>query len=161
MMTGFPCEMQAFTARRWITGRSSKGHSMPRSPRATIRASQARTISSRLVIADWSSIFAITRAWDFFEARNSVSCATSAASLTKESARKSIPTAESARSFSVKAGRLTLTPGRLMWRLDLSSPGISTRQRMCASRLASTSSLMRPLSTSTVSPTFMSVTSPV
>ena len=58
------------------------------------------------------------------------SSSTSAAARTKERASRSMPaespTRASARSFSVKAGRFTLTPGRLMCRRGLSSPAIST-----------------------------------
>ena len=61
-MTGLRCRMQASTARFWNSGRVSIGTSIPRSPRAIITASEATMISSRLVMPDWSSTFAMMRA---------------------------------------------------------------------------------------------------
>ena len=160
-MTGLRCRMQASTVRFWIRGRSSIGTSIPRSPRATITASDATMISSRFASPDWSSIFATIRAVLFESVRRRRRMSTSSASRAKESAKKSTfsstPTAMSARSLAVRAGRLTRTPGRFRWRRLLSFAGTVTRQRMRAGELVSTSRRMRPLSTSTTVP---AVTSP-
>ena len=59
-ITGLALSRQIWTARFCTTGTCSSGISTPRSPRATITPSKARTISSSRATASGFSIFAIT-----------------------------------------------------------------------------------------------------
>ena len=61
-ITGTPFARQRLTMRRWMIGNSSIGHSIPRSPRATMITSVASMISLMFFTASWSSIFATMRA---------------------------------------------------------------------------------------------------
>lgn len=69
-----------------MMGSCSNGHSIPRSPRATIRPSDSLTMASRFEIADWSSILAIIFASEWAADRYCLSMVTSLASRTKERA---------------------------------------------------------------------------
>ena len=59
-ITGRPRWMQCLTILRWMIGSSSYGHSMPRSPRATMMPSAWSMIAARLRMPSWSSSFAMT-----------------------------------------------------------------------------------------------------
>ena len=59
-ITGLALRRALSMTRFCRNGTSSSGHSTPRSPRATMKASNASTTSSRLSIACGFSIFAIT-----------------------------------------------------------------------------------------------------
>ena len=61
-MLGLPAFRQARTMRRWIGGTCSGGISTPRSPRATITASESATMASRCSMAEGFSSFEITPA---------------------------------------------------------------------------------------------------
>ena len=61
-MHGLPAWRQARTMRRWIGGTCSAGISTPRSPRATMTASDSATMASRCSMADGFSSLAMTPA---------------------------------------------------------------------------------------------------
>src|SRR6266705_3205052 len=86
-----------------MIGSSSIGHSMPKSPRATMITSALSIILSIERTANWSSIFATICALLFFLDRSWRSCSMSLFSRTKLSATKStpssVPSATSAMSF--------------------------------------------------------------
>ena len=162
--TGLPKRMQCFTIRRWMMGSSSIGISMPRSPRAIMTASAAAIISSICLTADWSSILTTIKALLFFCARKSRSSSRSLFCRAKLSPTKSTPSwtpsVRSTISFLVNGGRFTCTPGRLMWRREPSFPGVITLHRTRFFPCSMTMSLIRPLSTRTVSPPDTSLTNP-
>ena len=99
-------------------GTSSSGSSTPRSPRATMNASKASTIAYRLSMACGFSSFAITGTWRSSESMTARTPSTSLALRTKDRATMSTPWRRAQRrsrsSFSLSAGTLTGTPGRLM-----------------------------------------------
>ena len=163
-MTGLPSSRQRFTIRRWMIGSSSIGHSMPRSPRATMITSVASMMDAMFFTASWSSIFATMRASLPCSSSTLRSTPTSLASRQKLSATKSTPSSApsstSARSFSVSGGRFTFTPGRLMCRREPITPSVSTSQRRRFPIFSSAFMWMTPLSTSTTSPTEISSISP-
>jgi len=63
------------------------GTSIPRSPRATMTASEATMISSRFAIPDWSSIFEMIARRALQVGEQAPQMSTSSASRTKESAK--------------------------------------------------------------------------
>ncbi len=111
--------MARSTSSRWITGISSWSISTPRSPLATITASDSRMIASASSTADRVSILATTSGgWSPSSLR---SWRTSSALRTNDWATMSAPAsrahAASSWSLGVRAGRLrrsagTLTPAR-------------------------------------------------
>ena len=74
--------------RRWIGGTCSGGISTPRSPRATITASESATMASRCSMAEGFSSFDITPARPATMPRIS---STSSGRCTKDSAIQSAP----------------------------------------------------------------------
>ena len=160
-ITGLPRRRQVLTMRRWTMGNSKYGISIPKSPRATMMPSAPRTMDSKFNRACWSSILAMTNGCGLFSPNNSRSCKRSRASRTKDSAMKSTPSSRpsftSRMSLAVSAGKLTLTPGRLMWRRLPSLPSVSTSHSTLLPFLASTYISIVPLSISTTSPTLISL----
>ena len=100
------------------SGTSSSGHSTAISPRATMMPSKALTISSRFSRACGFSIFATTGMRRPSSSIISWARSMSVAKRTKDMAMMSAPVRiaqrKSASSFSVRAGRDTATPGRLI-----------------------------------------------
>ena len=111
-------------------GTSSIAHSTPRSPRATMKPSNAAMISSRLSMACGFSILAMTGISIPSSRITLRTSSTSAALRTKLSAMKSTvrcsANRRSSMSFSDSAGTETATPGRLMPLLSLTLPPTST-----------------------------------
>ena len=129
----------------WTIGTSSIRISMPRSPRATITQSAARTISSARCTAWGFSILAISgsRVW-----RRTISM--SSARRTNESATRSTPifspVSRCWKSSSGTEGRAAASPGMLSpWR-EATEPPISTTASISCSptRLASTRNRTAP-----------------
>ena len=106
--------------------------STPRSPRATITASDSARISSRFSTASAFSILAITLALDPARSIRSRRSRTSAGERTNERATKSTSsssaTSRSATSFGVSDGIGSGTPGRLTPLCDLTGPPTTTVQ---------------------------------
>ncbi len=145
----------------WRNGTSSAGHSTPRSPRATMKPSNAAITSSRLWIACGFSILAMTGSITPSSRITFRTSSTSAALRTKLSAMKSTVRCSAKRrssmSFSDIAGTETATPGRLMplWLLTL--PPTSTSVTTSVPSLTSvTRSRTLPSSMRIGSPTFTS-----
>ena len=115
VITGTPTSTQWRMIRFCRCGTSSSGHSIPRSPRATITASASAAISSSAATAGSVSILA-TR-WGRCGSTASRTFARSAAARTNETARKSTPSAAmifaSRRSSSVGVCRRRRSAG--MW----------------------------------------------
>ncbi len=130
-ITGLALRRALSMTRFWRNGTSSSGHSTPRSPRATMKASKASMTSSRLSIAWGFSIFAITGSRTPSSRMIRRTSSTSAADRTKDSATKSTDVRSAHRrssmSFSERAGTLTATPGRFSPLLSLTLPPTSTR----------------------------------
>ena len=117
-ITGLPAARQARRIRRWIVGTFSGAISTPRSPRATITASERATISSSRSTAAGFSSLATSETGRPASARTS---SRSSGRCTNDSATQSTPSgtakARSTRSFSVRAetgstAPTTLTPLR-------------------------------------------------
>ena len=111
-ITGLPKRRALRMMRFWMPGTRSAGNSTPRSPRATITASDNATISSRRSMAEGFSSL------ETMEARSPISARasdTSSGRCTKDSAIQSAPSssarARSRRSFSVSAVMGSTTPG--------------------------------------------------
>src|SRR6266849_4366499 len=141
-ITGLPATRQAWMTCRCTVGTSSGGISTPRSPRATISASESSMISSsRRIAAGFSSLTMIQAALPI----SLRASATSSGRCTKESAIQSAPCSSakerSARSFSVIAEIGSTTFGTLtpLWsdsmpptRISVSAqspPHLVTRRR--------------------------------
>ena len=163
-ITGRPISWHFLTMRRWMIGSSSYGHSMPRSPRATITPSEARAMASKWSTANWCSILAMSLGWCGEPATSARSCAMSSGSRTKLSAMRSTPTSSpsftSALSLSVNAGSETRTPGRLMWRRLPICPSVSTSHTTRVADLERMRIRSSPLSTISVLPTSTSAANP-
>ena len=125
----------------WRNGTSSIGHSTPRSPRATMKPSNAAMISSRFSIACGFSILAMTGSITPSSRMIRRTSSASAALRTKLSAMKSTvrcsANRRSSMSFSDSAGTDTATPGRLMPLLLLTLPPTSTSQTTSVPSLTS------------------------
>ena len=155
-MTGLALSRACSMIRFCRKGTSSRGHSTPRSPRATMKPSKAAMISSRLSIACGFSILAMTGTSTPSSRMIARTSSASAASRTNESATKSTlrrsAKRRSSMSFSDRAGTETATPGRLMPLLLLTLPPTTTLQRTSVSPTSSTSRRTRPSSISSGSP---------
>ena len=112
--TGLPARRAARVICFWMPGTASSGISTPRSPRATIRASESSMISASRVTACGFSIFDINSARPRAILRAS---ARSSGRWMKDSATQSTPVSStasrSARSFSVSAATGNSVSGRL------------------------------------------------
>ena len=117
-MTGLAQRRASSMARFCTIGTSSSGSSTPRSPRATMMASKASMISWSCSTACGFSILAITGTRRPSSSMISWTRLMSEASRTKDRATMSTPRRmaqrRSSSSFSLSAGTLTATPGRLM-----------------------------------------------
>ena len=102
----------------WATGTCSGLSSTPRSPLATMMPSAASRIASASSRASGFSIFAIMFVLAPASLTIDLRSLMSAARRTKDNARKSTPSfranCASSRSFFVREGAETLTPGRLI-----------------------------------------------
>ena len=151
--TGLPVSRHARTIRRCAVGMVSGGISTPRSPRATMTASNAFTMESSASRAAGFSSFAITRHRPPTSARSS---SASAARCTNESAIQSTPSsrprAASRRSLSDIAESGRTTPGTFTPLRSESSPPTTTSVSAKSAPCATTFSRRRPSSTSRVVP---------
>ena len=115
-MAGFWAWRQARMMRFWMMGSSCRGHSMPRSPRATMTTSVRARMSSMLSTEFWRSILATTGTQTPCLAISSRRLRMSAAFCTKEMATAlspiSRPSCRSLMSLSVRAGRGWCFPGK-------------------------------------------------
>ena len=140
------------------SGTSAVPISTPRSPRATMTASDSARISSSAAIASAFSIFAITCAAEPRASINVRRARTSDAERTNESATKStsssIANSRSSRSLRVIDGIGSGTPGRLTPLWEETTPPTTTVQRARPRSTASTRSLTWPSSISTSLPTW-------
>ncbi len=149
----------------WTSGTSSSGSSTPRSPRATMKASNASMMASRFSIACGFSSLAITGSR--FPSSSMIWCTSSMSEAlrTKDSAIISTPLRSAQRrsevSLSLIAGTLTATPGRLMPLLLLTSPPTTTLVTTSVSVTSTASSCSRPSSIRMVSPRLTSPGSPL
>ena len=140
-MTGFALSRALSMIFFWRNGTSSAGISTPRSPRATMKPSNAAITSSRFSIAWGFSILAMTGRKMFSSRMILRTSSTSAALRTKLSAMKSTVRCSAKRrssmSFSDSAGTETATPGRLMPLWLLTFPPTSTSQTTSVPSLTS------------------------
>ena len=154
-ITGLPALRQARTIRREMLGTSSGGSSTPRSPRATMTASDSSMISSSCSIADGFSSFVTRPARPAMASR---SRRTSRGRWTKEAATQStpssIPSARSRRSLPVSGEMGSMTWGMLTPLWFEISPPILTRVPAKFAPHVSTSSLTLPSSTRRFVPGF-------
>ena len=155
-MTGLAQRRAAVTICFCTSGTSSSGSSTPRSPRATMKASKASMISSRLATACGFSSLAMTGTR---RPSSSITWCTSSMSLalrTKDRATMSMPCRSAQRrssmSFSLIAGTLTATPGRLMPLLLLTGPPTTTSVTTSVSVTSVARSVSRPSSIKIRSP---------
>ena len=113
-ITGLPARRHSRTARRWMPGTFSAGNSTPKSPRATITASDLSTMASSASTADGFSSLVMMPARPRVSARAS---SRSSGRCTNESASHSTPSSSansrSRRSFSVNADNGSTTSGTL------------------------------------------------
>ena len=117
-MTGLAWRRASSMARFCTSGTASRGISTPRSPRATMMPSKVETMSKRFSTAWGFSILAMTGMRTPTSSMISWTSLMSSASRTKDRAMRSAPILRaqrrSSRSFSLRAGTETATPGRLM-----------------------------------------------
>ncbi len=116
-MTGLAARLQARMMRFCMAGRAGRGHSTPRSPRATmITSASVRMSSSRSTAFCRSSLAMTGMCLRPLAAMISLASRMSSGVCTKDRATASTPSsrpsARSLRSFSVRAGRRTDLPGR-------------------------------------------------
>mmetsp|Transcript_22569 Transcript_22569/g.74840 ORF Transcript_22569/g.74840 Transcript_22569/m.74840 type:complete len:206 (-) Transcript_22569:446-1063(-) len=149
--TGVPRSRQHLTIFFWMMGTSSGFISTPRSPRATMTASVAATMPSKLARPSWFSIFEmILIALPPAPSRTARTVCTSAADCTKDTATKSTPwgQANSTRSFvslSWSTGSSTTTPGRFMFlRSPIAQSFMTTHATSVADRTCFTSRTRDP-----------------
>ena len=132
VMTGLALRRDSSMTCFCRNGTSSSGHSTPRSPRATMVPSKARTISARFSMACGFSILAMTGRCTPTSSMIARTSSTSAAERTNDSAMMSAVSFSAQRrsslSFSLMAGTETATPGRLMPLLSLRRPDPFARQ---------------------------------
>ena len=155
-ITGLAFSRAIWMARFCTSGTSSSGSSTPRSPRATMIASNASTIASRLSMASGFSSLAMTGTRRPTRSMISWTSSTSAGERTNDSAIRSTPrrsaNSRSSMSFSDSAGAETLMPGRDMPLLLLTLPPSVTEQTTSLPSMCSTTRLTLPSSTRTRSP---------
>ena len=135
--TGLPRRRQLRMMRFWMPGTRSAGSSTPRSPRATITASDTTTISSsRSTVAGFSSLDMISARLPMISRASS----TSSGRCTKLSATQSAPSSSarsrSRRSLAVSAVMGSTTPGTL-------TPLRSDRRPPTATRVSAKSAPQR------------------
>ncbi len=159
-MTGLALRRASSTARFCTMGTASSGSSTPRSPRATMIASNASTISSSASTACGFSTLATTGTRRPSSSMISCTRTMSEASRTKLSAMRSAPRRRpqrrSASSLPESAGTLTATPGRLMPLMLLTAPPTSTVVVTRVPSVETTRSVTLPSSMSNGSPGFTS-----
>src|SRR5438105_8953110 len=130
VMTGLPRSSALRMIRFWTSGTRAGPISTPRSPRATITASDSERMSSSTSTASDFSIFAITWACEPACSISARRSRTSAGERTKESATKSTPSSRanwrSALSLRVMDGIGSGTPGRLTPLCELIRPPTTT-----------------------------------
>ncbi|SHZ44273.1 Uncharacterised protein [Mycobacteroides abscessus subsp. abscessus] len=156
-MTGRAFSRAIWIARFCTMGTSSSGSSTPRSPRATMIASKANTIASRLATASGFSSLAITGTRRPTRSMTACTNSTSLGERTKDRAMRSTPSrsanSKSAMSFSERAGTETFMPGSDNPLLLLTGPPSVTRQTTSSPSIASTVRPTLPSSTRSLSPT--------
>ncbi len=159
-ITGLAQRRAAETIFFWTSGTSSSGSSTPRSPRATMKASNASMISSRFSTACGFSSLAITGTRRPTSSMIWCTISMSAALRTKDSATMSTPFRSAHRrssvSFSLIAGTLTATPGRLMPLLLLTGPPTTTSVITSVSVTSVACNVSRPSSIKIRSPALTS-----
>ena len=125
-MTGLAFSLAIWMARFCTSGTSSSGSSTPRSPRATMIASNASTMASRLSMASGFSSLAMTGTRRPTRSITSWTSSISAGERTNDSATRSTPSrsanSRSSMSFSDSAGTDTFMPGSDMPLLLLTGP---------------------------------------
>ncbi len=155
-MTGLAFRRARVISCFWTSGTRSSGYSTARSPRATMIASKARTISSMASTACGFSILAMTGTRMPTSSMTACTSLTSAALRTKDSATMSTPRRSANRrsslSFSDRAGTLTAAPGRLMPLLFESTPPSTTTVLTRGPSTLTTSRAMTPSLIRTGSP---------
>ena len=163
-ITGLALRRAFSITRFWRNGTSSRGHSTPRSPRATMNASNALITSSRLSMACGFSILAMTGSITPSSRMMSRTISTSLPDRTNDRATKSTvrcsANRRSSMSFSDSAGTLTATPGRLMPLLLLTGPPTTTSVTTSLPRTSLTRSRILPSSIRIGSPGLTSPGSP-
>lgn len=129
-MTGLAYWRASSMMRLVASGTSSSGHSTAMSPRAAMTPSKVLTISSRFSRACGFSILAMIGMRRPSSSMISWARSMSVAKRTKDMAMMSAPVRmaqrRSASSFSVRAGRETATPGRLMPLWEDTGPATTT-----------------------------------
>mmetsp|Transcript_5899 Transcript_5899/g.17789 ORF Transcript_5899/g.17789 Transcript_5899/m.17789 type:complete len:233 (+) Transcript_5899:597-1295(+) len=149
-MTGLPALLQVLIIIFWARKTFSGGISMPRSPRATMTASQASTMASKLSRPSWFSIFEMILMFcPPASSRTLRMKRTSSALWTKEAATKSTPCGtpnfwRSVTSFSWSTGRSTCTPGRLQFFRSPIAASFRTLQATSIPETARTSRTSEP-----------------
>ncbi|MCY1368744.1 hypothetical protein D9M69_557440 [compost metagenome] len=137
----------------WMRGTFSAGTSTPRSPRATMMASQRRAISSRCTTADGFSIFAMRKARSWISSRASTM---SSGRCTKDRATQSTPSSRpksrSRRSLAVSGESCSTASGTLTPLRSDSSPPATTWVSTPSACLAVTCRRRRPSSSSRFMP---------
>ena len=165
-MTGLAFSRAIWMARFCTSGTFCRGSSTPRSPRATMIPSKARTMASRLSTASGFSSLAITGT----RPRPVLSMilwtrSMSAGLRTKESAttstRSDSANSRSETSFSESAGTVMFMPGRLRPLLSETGPPSVTRQTTSLPSMATTRRPTLPSSTSSRSSTLASCARPL
>ena len=115
-MTGLAFSLAIWMARFCTSGTSSSGSSTPRSPRATMIASKASTIASRLSMASGFSSLAMTGTRRPTRSITSCTSSMSAGERTNDSATRSTPSrsanSRSSMSFSDSGGRRDVHAGQ-------------------------------------------------
>mmetsp|Transcript_20402 Transcript_20402/g.81587 ORF Transcript_20402/g.81587 Transcript_20402/m.81587 type:complete len:234 (+) Transcript_20402:2137-2838(+) len=150
-MTGFPAFMQVeiiiFCARNTFSG----GISMPRSPRATMIASHAATIASKLSRPSWFSILEMILTFSPPASSRVLRMnSQSDADWTNDAATKSTPfgtpkLTKSSTSLGCNTGKSTWTPGRFMFLRSPIAQSLSTLHSISVSdTFAVTSSTSEP-----------------
>mmetsp|Transcript_4814 Transcript_4814/g.14376 ORF Transcript_4814/g.14376 Transcript_4814/m.14376 type:complete len:224 (-) Transcript_4814:508-1179(-) len=152
--TGLPILLHFCIMSFWATQICSVGISIPRSPLATMMASVLSRISSKLMRPSWFSILEMILMSVGFPVASQISLlmlSRSSAFLTKDAAMKSMSFGTpqpmmSCRSFSVRVGRSTFTPGRLQFFLSPSLALLVQTQRTVPASMSQdrTSSTMDP-----------------
>ena len=151
-ITGLAFSLAIWMARFCTSGTCSSGSSTPRSPRATMMASNANTIASRLSMASGFSSLAMTGTRRPTRSITSCTNSTSLGDRTNDSATMSTPSSRansrSSMSFSESAGIETLIPGMDRPLLLLTGPPSTTVHTTSLPSMCSTTRATLPSSTS-------------
>ncbi|SLH97934.1 Uncharacterised protein [Mycobacteroides abscessus subsp. abscessus] len=155
-MTGLAFSRAIWIARFCTSGTCSSGSSTPRSPRATMIASKASTMASRLSMASGFSSLPITGTRRPTLSITSCTSSTSAGERTNDSAMKSTPrssaNSRSSMSLSDSAGTETSMPGSdTPLLLDTGPPSVTRHTTSLPSTRVTVSPTL-PSSTSSRSP---------